>query len=288
MTIAVLGATGKVGSRVVDELLASGRRVRVLVRDAGKAAKRFGPAPSLEVMVGDLGDRRFLTDGLNHMESTFVAMGSIGTEGNLQRLIIHAAATVSNLHLLRLSVLNAGPDSLGINQRAHANIDYAAVEAGIPYTTIQPAIFSASLLVAAGEVRTERRWTGLADRGSIGLIDHRDVADVAVHILMNSSLWGGTYELTGPCLITWPMAMKQLSAELGIPITFETTSPLRLIQNLIRSGVSAGQAELLVAREWAIENGENSRLTNGVEALAGHPPRTVEAFLHENRKLFLP
>ena len=75
-------------------------------------------------------------------------MGSVDLEGNLQRAVIQAAAAVPSIEqLVRLSVFNASLGSLGINQRAHWNIDFAAQVSGIPYTTIRPAIWSASLLL---------------------------------------------------------------------------------------------------------------------------------------------
>ena len=59
-----------------------------------------------------------------------------------------------------------------------------------------------------------------------------------------------------------------------------------LIRRLTGAGVPAGQAELLVTREWAIMAGENERVTTAVRDLTGHEPRTIEDFLHENRELF--
>ena len=50
-------------------------------------------------------------------------------------------------------MLNTSADSLGINQRAHYSIDQFATSTKVPYSTIRPAIFSASLLAAAPEVR---------------------------------------------------------------------------------------------------------------------------------------
>jgi uncharacterized protein YbjT (DUF2867 family) len=57
--------------------------------------------------------------------------------------VIQAASTSSIEQFIRLSVLNTSPWPLGINQRAHWNIDFAAQVAGIPYTAIRPAIFAA-------------------------------------------------------------------------------------------------------------------------------------------------
>jgi lysophospholipase L1-like esterase len=88
-------------------------------------------------------------------------------------------------------------------------------------------------------------------------------------------------------LLSWPRAMALLSAELGYLISFETLPERQLLTRLIEAGVTPGQAELLIAREWAIQAGENDRLTGTVRELAGHAPRTVEAFLHDNRRQFL-
>lgn len=287
MNTTVIGATGRTGSAVVQRLLDTGTRVRVLVRDPGKARQLFGDGPLVEVVPLDLGDPAAVTAGFKGSDTVFVAMGSVGMEANLQRIAIQAAAATPGLQqLVRLSVLNAGPDSLGINQRGHASIDFAAQLAGIPYTTIRPAIFSASVLAGAPEIRATRTWTGLADTGRVALSDHRDVADAVVRILTGPPAWGQHHDLTGPRQVSWPEVMQVLSAELGATVTFRTTTALELIQRLTRAGVAPGQAELLVTREWAIMAGENERVTPQARDLIGHEPRTIEDFFHENRALF--
>jgi uncharacterized protein YbjT (DUF2867 family) len=287
MITTVIGATGRTGSAVVQRLLEAGQAVRVLVRDPGKAHHLFGEAPRLEVVAAQLDDPAAVAAGLSGADTAFVALGSVGLEASLQRVAIQAAASIPDLRqLVRLSVLNAGPDSLGINQRGHWSIDFAAQVAGIPYATIRPAIFSASMLAAAPEIKATRTWTGLADTGRVALSDYRDVADVAVRVLADPATWGQHHDLTGPRLVSWPEALEVLSAELGETVTFRTADAFELVRRLTRAGVPAGQAELLVTREWAILAGENEPVTTTVRDLAGHEPRTLEAFLHENQELF--
>jgi uncharacterized protein YbjT (DUF2867 family) len=91
----------------------------------------------------------------------------------------------------------------------------------VPYSTIRPAIFSASLLAAAREVRASRTWTGLADSGRMALIDHRDAAEAGLRVLTDPALWGAHHDLTGPVPMSWPEALELLSAELGEPVTFQ-------------------------------------------------------------------
>jgi uncharacterized protein YbjT (DUF2867 family) len=184
MTTAVIGATGRVGSEIVRGVLARGDTVAALVRDPGKARRVFGEPRGLRIRATRLDDPRDLAAALEGIRTVLIAMGSVGTEGVLQRIAISAAAAISSVEqLTRLSVLNTSADSLGINRRAHDSIDQFAASAALPYSTIRPAIFSASLLAAAPQVRAARTWTGLAGTGRMALIDHRDVAEAGVRVL---------------------------------------------------------------------------------------------------------
>ena len=157
MTTAVIGATGRVGSEIVRGQLARGDAVTALVRDPGKARHVLGAPGGLHIRATHLDDPRDLTEALDGIRTVFIAMGSTGIEGVLQRVAINAAAAIpSTERVTRLSVLNTSANSLGINQRAHYSIDQFAASTAVPYSTIRPAIFSASLLAAAREVRASR------------------------------------------------------------------------------------------------------------------------------------
>jgi NAD(P)H dehydrogenase (quinone) len=185
-------------------------------------------------------------------------MGSIGIEGVLQRVAIAAAAGAGSIEqVVRLSVLNASPDSLGINQRAQYSIDEFASSSAVPYSTIRPAIFSAALLAAAREVRDSRTWTGLAGSGRMALFDHRDAAEAGVRVLSDPALWGAHHDLTGPAPMSWPQALELLSAELGEAVTFRVAAERQFRESLTGAGVPAGTVELLITREWAILAGES-------------------------------
>jgi NAD(P)H dehydrogenase (quinone) len=218
----------------------------------------------------------------------FIAMGSIGIEGVLQRIAINAAAGIPSIEqVVRLSVLNASADSIGINQRAHHSIDRFASSTAVPYSTIRPAIFSASLLAAADEVRASRAWTGLAGSGRMALIDHRDAAEAGLRVLTDPALWGAHHDVTGPVPVSWPEVLEILSAELGEPVTFRVADDREFLERLVAGGVPAGTAELLITREWAILRGENDYTTDTFERITGRLPSPVAAFLHEHRAAFV-
>jgi NAD(P)H dehydrogenase (quinone) len=288
MTTAVIGATGHIGSEIVRGLLERGEAVAALVRDADEARRALGEPDELHIRTTRLDDRRDLAEALDGVRTVFIAMGSIGIQGVLQRVAINAAAGISSIQqVTRVSVLNASADSVGINQRAHYSIDQFAASTAVPYSTIRPAIFSLSLLAAANEVRASRTWTGLADSGRVALIDHREAAEAGLRVLTDPALWGAHHELTGPVAMSWPEALELLSAELGEHVTFRVAPERQFLERLTAAGVPAGEAELLIAREWAILAGENDYTTDTFQQITGRPPRPVSEFIHEHRTEFL-
>jgi uncharacterized protein YbjT (DUF2867 family) len=246
MSTAVIGATGRVGSEIVRGLLARGDAVAALVRDPGKARRAFGERGEMHIRSTRLDDPRDLTAALDGISTVFIAMGSVGTEGVLQRIAISAAAQISSIQqVTRLSVL-----------------------------------------AAAGEVRASRTWTGLAGSGRMALIDHRDVAEAGLRVLTDPALWGAHHDLTGPVPLSWPEALELLSAELGEPVTFRVAAERQYLDRLTGAGVPAGTAELLITREWAILAGENDYTTGTFGQITGRPPRPVAEFLHQYRAEF--
>ena len=107
MTTAVIGATGRVGSEIVGGVLARGDAVTALVRDPGKARRAFGEPGGLHIRPTRLDDPRDLTEAFDGIRMVFIAMGSTGIEGVLQRIAINAAARIPSIEqVTRLSVLN--------------------------------------------------------------------------------------------------------------------------------------------------------------------------------------
>src|ERR1700745_858599 len=107
MSTAVIGATGRVGSEIVRDLLARGDAVAALVRDPGKAHRALSAPGGLHLRPTRLDDPAALTAALDGIRTVFIAMGSTGTEGVLQRIAISAAAGLSSIaQVPHLSVLH--------------------------------------------------------------------------------------------------------------------------------------------------------------------------------------
>src|ERR1700733_1232505 len=70
MTYLITGATGDVGSKVVEDLRQQGDRPRVFVRDAEKARSRF--CERVYIFLGDLEDAETLKAALEGVDELFL------------------------------------------------------------------------------------------------------------------------------------------------------------------------------------------------------------------------
>jgi uncharacterized protein YbjT (DUF2867 family) len=70
MTYLITGATGDVGSKVVELLLQRGERPRAFVREEQRARSRYGDR--VDVFVGDLADPASLRTALQGVDALFL------------------------------------------------------------------------------------------------------------------------------------------------------------------------------------------------------------------------
>src|ERR1700731_2449449 len=104
MVYLITGATGNVGSLVVERLIARGDRTRIFVRDADKARARFGDR--VDVFTGDLADAKTLTPALAGADTLFLI--NSGPElAALDELAAKAAKAAGVTHLVKLSSYDA-------------------------------------------------------------------------------------------------------------------------------------------------------------------------------------
>lgn len=292
MTVLVIGATGKVGGHAVDALLRRGASVRVYVRSQAKARARFasdGSLPAgLDVAVGELDDDDALSAAARGTDVAFLVLGPVGEQGRLAARTIESLARTRVPQLVRLSVLSARPDSLGVIQRAHAALDAVARQQDIGYTTLRPAVFTTAVTDLADEIRAADGWTGSAATGRNPFIDPRDVGASAAAVLLDGRWWGQHLDLTGPALYSWPEVAALLTTQLGRPISYRIGDATAVRADTLRRGLPEAYAEVFVARDQAVDAGENELLTDTAARLTGRAPRTLPDYLGEHHAEFEP
>ena len=136
-TILVTGATGNVGSAVVEELGDRGLPVRAFVRNPDRAAAVLGP--DVELAVGDFAEPASIRAALDGIEVVFLACGNVPPQVEYETRVIDAAARAGVRRLVKLSALGAEPGSRVAFWDWHARIEGTWRPRASPGSTSAPA-----------------------------------------------------------------------------------------------------------------------------------------------------
>jgi uncharacterized protein YbjT (DUF2867 family) len=148
--VAVLGATGQQGGRVVDALLGAGAPVRALVRDPASSAARALEARGVALVTADQEDGDSLVRGLDGAASLFFLTtfaGADGTEGEVRRgtVVAEAAARAGVPHVLYSSVGGAERHTGIPHFESKRRVEERLAEIAVRATFLRPTFFMENL-----------------------------------------------------------------------------------------------------------------------------------------------
>ena len=208
MTIAIVGATGMLGSEVARRLAASGHRVRAITRSPPRAASLA--ASGVEVRVADLTDRASLDSALEGAAAVFAAAHGLLGRGKYRssnvddaghRALIDAAVARGVERFVYTSVLGAAQGHPARFWHTKAAIEEYLVASGLTHVILRPAAF---MELHAHELIGKTVLNGgtavLLGRGErpLNFVAVRDVATFAVMAITRPDIRDTTIEIGGP------------------------------------------------------------------------------------------
>lgn len=281
MTYLITGATGHIGSKVVERLIRSGQRPRVFVREAEKARSRFGR--DVEVFVGDLDHPESLKRALAGVGSLFL----INTGPEIARRD-EAAAKLAKAagvkHLVKLSALSAAQE-LAIGAW-HAQGEAAIRSSGPPSTFLRPAGFMSNVLEWATSIRAEGVVRACTGEGRVAYIHPDDVAAVATKVLLTEQHKGESLHITGPEAMSYAEMTAAIGAVIGKTLRFDCISDAEARKRLVARGIQVTEAEALVSLWCAIRDGYLTSVTDQVNQILGEKPITFQHWAEQNAAAF--
>lgn len=151
---------------------------------------------------------------------------------------------------------------------------------GRPWTILRPSWFMQVLTderFYLGPVVEEGELAFSSGGASLAWIDARDIATVAERALLDDGHEGQVYELTGPESLTLPQVAGQLSTAAGHHVTHREITIDEALEAL-----SGFERDLTLWTFERVHAGSFTPVTDTVERIAGHPARTLEAFLADS------
>ena len=284
MSILVTGATGTIGSLVVQGLAAAGAEVSAFVRTSGK--RRF-PAGVKEV-VGDLIDVASLRAALSSVRTLFLLNAVTPDEVTQALIALNLAREVGIERIVYLSVIHADKFTNVPHFTGKHTVERMIESLDIPATVLRPAYFMQNERMVQQVIQGYGVYPMPIGSTGVAMIDARDIADVAVAELLRrdrapTPLPRATLELVGPERLTGASVAKIWSAALGREVTYGGDDVAAFEGQMASFGPSwlAYDMRLMMAgiQKFGMHGADGA--ADRLQAMLGRPLRKYTDFVNE-------
>ena len=255
----VIGGTGKTGRRVAERLDALECSVRVGSRSGSPAF--------------DWNDQTTWPAALANVTSVYITFApDLAVPGAAEAIRAFTQLAVES-GVQRLVLLS------GRGEEEAQACERIVQEAGVSWTIVRAGWFNQNF--------SEGAFLDMVKDGTITLparevrepfIDVDDIADVAVAALTEEGHEYEIYEVTGPRLMTFADAAREISRAVGREVEFVQIPRDAFNESIRESGVPDEYAWLLNYLFETVLDGRNAYVCDGVQRALGRPPKDFSDF----------
>ncbi|MEK6419356.1 MAG: NmrA family NAD(P)-binding protein [Burkholderia gladioli] len=281
MTILVTGATGNVGSQVLNFLSGEGADVRALTRSPEKATL----PDDVKAVQGDLSDVQSLRTALADVSTLFLLVNNSEDELPKAMQTLNVARDLGVKGVVYLSVFKADRYVDVPHFASKIVIERMIQDCDIPATILRPCYFIQNDAMQKDFLLGHGVYGMPIGSAGLSMVDTRDIGEAAAKELLrrersSTPLPREAYELVGPGALTGPGLAALWSELLGRPINY-VGDDLNAFEKRFSAFMSPSRAYdiVMMFRRYQSDpavatEADIAKLTS----LLGHPPRAYRDF----------
>ncbi|MCS0670115.1 SDR family oxidoreductase [Cytobacillus firmus] len=281
MKILVTGATGKLGSKVVESLLKSvpANNVVVSVRNPEKAEGLRNRG--VEVRQGDFDRPETLDNAFKGIDRLLIISADGDNETRIQQ---HAnavqAAERAGVKFIAYTSLANATESKNLMAPPHVATEAAIIKTGIPYSFLRNNWYLENEIGSIQGAIAGAPWVTSAGEGKVGWALQQDYANAAAAVLVGNGHENTVYELSGP-LLTQEELASALGNVLGKEIPVQQVSDEKYAEIMKGLGLPDFVIPIVVGIQESIRNGSLEVESNDFEKVLGRPVTPINEALNQ-------
>jgi uncharacterized protein YbjT (DUF2867 family) len=280
----VTGASGQIGKMVVENMLKRGVPVRAFVRN--EHALNDISHSKLEKAVGTFEDMESLKRAMEDVDRLFLVARDNPGQVAQHENVIKAAEQTGVKHIVKLSAYGASEESPIALMRWHAETEKQLKNSRVNWTFLRPHLYMHNLLRFGKSVAEDAEFSAPMGTDKFGLIDVRDIAEVAGKVLREDGHEAKIYTLTGPSVVSYMEVAEYLSAILGKSVKYNAITQETFYQRHLSKGTPKWRAYDLAHIADAYPGKRKSRITDDFYDIFRRRARNIETFLRDYQDYF--
>ncbi|MEK4905781.1 NAD(P)-dependent oxidoreductase [Niallia circulans] len=275
MKLLVTGATGKLGSKIVNVLLAKvpADQLAVSVRNPEKAEDLR--AKGVDVRHGDFDQPETLAAAFKGIDRLLIISADGDTETRIRQHnnAVDAAKNAGVSFIAYTSIANA-QESTNFLAEVHKATEIAIQKTGIPYSFLRNNWYLENELSTIQGVQAGAPWVTSAGSGKVGWALQQDYAEAAAEVLAGEGHENTIYELSGK-----PLSQEEIAAAvsqvIGKEVPVQHVDDSKYAEIMTQAGIPDFVVPMLVAIQKDIREGTLDIESNDFEKLLGRSETPV-------------
>ena len=287
MKINVLGATGGLGSRVVDALLEGGLRAEDLIASSRRPerAQRFREL-GIDIRRADYNVPETLSSALEGTDVLMLIPSAIDVE---PRIIQHSnileaarAARVQRVVLASFSAARTDSEFLIAPFLVYAESRLRT--SGLRWTILRNGMYLDPLVDWAPALAAMGRLPYPVRKGRVAYVSRDDLSRACAAACALDGHAGKAYELTGPQALSMQDLASNLTYATGQTIRFDEVTEEQFAEICRADQVPEADIAILASMYRAVDHGEFEHVSDDIRLLTGTPPMAARDYLRESLK----
>ena len=276
--ILIIGASGTVGSGIVEQLKATGHQVRVTTSKPVTAGNSSQVHVNLATGVG-------LKEAFTGVDKAFfISPPGYADQYAILSPMIQEAKRQGLKKVVLMTAMGANAVETAPFRRAEIELE----KSGLKYNILRPNWFFQNF---------NTFWVqGIKEQGKImvpggaaktSFIDARDISAVAAKLLTSNEYDNQSFDLSGPESVTHHEVAKAISEATGKNVSYQDLDPEVMKKTLLSFGLKEDYVNFMLMIFGFLREGYNAGLTPAVKQILGRDPISLKQYAQDFKKSWI-